>query len=140
MEKQSSSIVFIHTNLYINLSQWDKSSSETINHPNEEELYRLLQEELIKLEWLKLKCWRKGKSITLQELVKMAKDDIHSSIKFIYFCKEHTSLCNKKESTKSNLMSTVKLIEKSNIEISIRAIGRYTSRKSSYATPFRSLP
>lgn len=103
--------VLISTNIYLYHWQWDEDTSEIINHPNSEELNRLLQEEIIKLEWYELQCWKNGHPIKVEDLKHNSYYKENRIIKFVDLCNEYIINSNKKESTKKNLMSTVKIIE-----------------------------
>lgn len=120
--EQSLKAITIHTNVFVLPQQWDEDSSEIINHPNGEALNRLLQEELIRLEWMELQCWKKGKPISLNDLTVIYTSERNEFVTFSEFCKEYISVCDKKESTKLNLMTTVKLIDIFRPEINIEDI------------------
>ena len=109
--RQGANSVDISTNVFIYSYQWKEDTLEIVNHPNGEALNRLLQEELIKLEWMELQYWKKGKPISLQDLYTVIQDSEPANTCFADFCKDYITKCNKKESTKNNLLSTVKILE-----------------------------
>ncbi len=108
---QNSKSIHFSTNVYLYGYQWDENASEIINHPNGETLNRFLQEELIRLEWKELQYWKQGKRFSLKDIDDMLGTCNEEKLSFTEFCKEYISKSNKKETTKNNLMTTVKILE-----------------------------
>lgn len=116
--------VYLPTNVYIKPQYWNKSTQEIMpTHPNYELLNRFLQEQVLNLEWKELQMWKNDTPLTLKELMALDKsNDVIICSSFIEFCKEYISTSRKKESTKKNLMTTVKLISRFDINTSFNQI------------------
>lgn len=104
--------VFIPTNVFLNNWQWDEDTSEIINHPNADELNRFLQEELIKQEWYELQRWKQGNPVNIEDFIINPEIKTYERHNFVDLCSESIYKSNKKDSTKKNLMSTIKIIKK----------------------------
>lgn len=60
--------IYFSTHIYLYPEQWDTRHAIIIKHPQEEELNRMLQEFMLKLQWKELKAWKEGKDISLSLL------------------------------------------------------------------------
>lgn len=54
--------IYFSTHIYLYPEQWDTRHAIIIKHPQEEELNRMLQEFMLKLQWKELKHGKKGKT------------------------------------------------------------------------------
>lgn len=110
--KQVSEKIYLPTNVFIKPNQWNINMQEVnSSHPNHELLNRFLQEFVLKLEWKELQMWKNNTPMTLKKLNSsyMEEDNICDGA-FIDFCKEYIQSGRKRNSTKKNLMTTVKLL------------------------------
>lgn len=111
--QQSSKKVYIPTNVFLKPVYWNNDAQEVLpSHPNHELLNRFLQECILKLEWRELQMWKNNTPLTLEQLVRLeSNDDKNTCLSFTDFCKKYINNSRKRDSTKKNLMTTVKLIE-----------------------------
>lgn len=103
--------IYLTTNVYIQPDNWDKSSSQVINHPQATELNAMLFEFVIHLQGIELGFWKRGIQPTLALLRDAVKKKSPSTITFPVFAKSAISSADKRPSTKENLMSTVNLLQ-----------------------------
>ena len=108
-----SKTVYLPTNVYLKPIQWNQDEQEVLpSHPNHELLNRFLQECMLKLEWKELQMWKNDTPLTLEQLISYENNDTNeNSQPFTDFCRKYISSSRKRESTKKNLMTTVKLID-----------------------------
>ena len=111
--RQVSKTVYLPTNVYLKPIQWDKDEQVVLpSHPNHELLNRFLQECMLKLEWKELQMWKNNTPLSLEQLVSSENNDTKEiSRSFTDFCRKYIISSRKRESTKKNLMTTVKLID-----------------------------
>lgn len=121
--RQVSKTVYLPTNVYLKPVQWNKDEQEVLStHPNYELLNRFLQECMLKLEWKELQMWKNDTPLTLEQLISSENNDTNeSSQPFTDFCRKYISSSRKRESTKKNLMTTVKLIDAFDADTSFKS-------------------
>lgn len=108
--------VYLPTNVFLRPKHWNHFQQEVVSsHPNHELLNRFLQEIMLKLEWKELQMWKNNTPLTLKQLL-MSNNECKEvdSPSFINFCSEYIRVSRKRESTKKNLMSTVKVLSSFN--------------------------
>lgn len=110
--QQFSKRIHLPTNVFLKPSQWNKENQEVLpSHPNHELLNRFLQEYLLKLEWKELQMWKNNTPMTIEQLGKYGMYECRNTdLLFTDFCKEYINNSRKRDSTKKNLITTVKLI------------------------------
>ena len=111
--QQSFKKIYLPTNVFLKPAQWNTDSQEVLpSHPNHELLNRFLQEYILKLEWEELQMWKNNAPLTLEQLG-MPRNCKYKSTNQLFtdFCKEYIKTSRKRESTKKNLMTTVRLID-----------------------------
>lgn len=104
--------IYLPTNVYIKQEYWNPYNQEIASsHPNHELLNRYLQERILKLEWKELQMWKNDTPLTLEQL--MVSNDDNKTINvpsFWDFCRDYICNSRKRESTKKNLLTTVKIL------------------------------
>lgn len=108
--------VYLPTNVFLRPKHWNHFQQEVVSsHPNHELLNRFLQEIMLKLEWKELQMWKNNTPLTLKQLL-MSNNECKEvdSPSFINFCSEYIRVSRKRESTKKNLMTTVKVLSSFN--------------------------
>lgn len=108
--------VYLPTNVFLRPKHWNHLQQEVVSsHPNHELLNRFLQEIMLKLEWKELQMWKNNTPLTLKQLL-MTNNECKEvdSPSFINFCSEYIRVSRKRESTKKNLMTTVKVLSSFN--------------------------
>lgn len=108
--------VYLPTNVFLRPKHWNHFQQEVVSsHPNHELLNRFLQEIMLKLEWKELQMWKNNTPLTLKQLL-MTNNECKEvdSPSFINFCSEYIRVSRKRESTKKNLMTTVKVLSSFN--------------------------
>lgn len=116
--------VYLPTNVFLRPKHWNQHRQEILSsHPNHEILNRFLQEFVLNLEWKELQMWKNNTPLTLKQLI-VSEKGINEVKKtsFINFCKEYISISRKRESTKKNLMTTVKVLNTFNPSTSFNNI------------------
>lgn len=106
--------VYISTRIYLYPYQWDNKKRRIIDHPQMEELNRLLDELVLKLQWRELEMWKKGADVSLDCFKHEISSGKESPDGFITFGRKWVENSSRKESTKRNLMSTILLMEEFN--------------------------
>ncbi|MBM6889145.1 site-specific integrase [Bacteroides caecigallinarum] len=116
--------VYLPTNVFLRPKHWNQHRQEILSsHPNHELLNRFLQEFVLNLEWKELQMWKNNTPLTLKQLIVSEKGiNKVKSPSFINFCKEYISISRKRESTKKNLMTTVKVLNTFNPSTSFNNI------------------
>lgn len=100
--------VYFSTHIYVRPEQWDARKARIICHPHEEELNRMLDEFLLKLQYKELEGWKQGKAISLSMLKLDDSDDSYCN--FFTFGRKWVECSVKKASTKNNLKTTLTLL------------------------------
>lgn len=116
--------VYLPTNVFLRPKHWNHFQQEVVSsHPNHELLNRFLQEIMLKLEWKELQMWKNNTPLTLKQLL-MTNNECKEvdSPSFINFCSEYIRVSRKRESTKKNLMTTVKVLSSFNPNTSFNDI------------------
>lgn len=114
--------IYFSTHIYLSPEQWDKKHATIINHPQEEELNRMLQEFVLQLQWKELKAWKQGKNISLSLLKSDSSRLSASSARFIDFSKHWVENSSHKDSTKNNLQTTLALLKDFNSSLNFEDI------------------
>lgn len=119
---QQSRKVYISTNVYLKPEQWNKKTLQVMSHPNSELLNRYLQEYILRMEWKELRMWKNDTPLTLEQLktnytINTRTDN--ETLKFTDFCREYIDTSRKRDSTKKNLITTVKLIDDFKVKMSL---------------------
>ena len=103
--------LYLSTHFFLEENQWDSKRQQVINHPMAEEFNARLYSFIIELEQIEMSFWRKGIPITLALLKKSNKSSMSADISFTKFAYYTTMNSTKKETTKTNLMSTIHRLE-----------------------------
>lgn len=104
--------IYLTTNVYVKPEHWNKDKSEVINHPQSVELNSMLFEYIIYLQGIELSFWRRGIQPTLALLRDAVKKKSPVNITFTEFARKSIMSADKSNSTKENLMSTVRLLDR----------------------------
>ena len=104
--------IYLTTNIYIKPEYWDKDTSEVINHPQSVELNAMMFEYIIYLQGIELSFWKRGIQPTLALLRDAVKKKLPVNITFTEFARKSIMSADKSNSTKENLMSTVRLLDR----------------------------
>lgn len=122
--KLLSNKVYLPTNVFLKPKFWNFRKQEVMpSHPNHELLNRFLEEHLLKLEWKELQMWKNNTPLTLEQLINADIENTNiNDGAFIDFCKGYINTSRKRDSTKKNLMTTVKLINIFDSGTSFRSI------------------
>lgn len=104
--------IYLTTNIYIRPEYWDKEISEVVNHPQAVELNAMLFEYIIYLQGIELSFWKRGIQPTLALLRDAVQKKSPVNITFTEFSRKAILMADKSESTKENLMSTVRLLDR----------------------------
>ena len=102
--------MYISSNIYVKPEYWDKKTQSIIGHPHATELNTMLYEFIIHLESLELGLWKKGIEPSLSLIRDALKKKRSPDITFTNFCHDVIQQSNRTDSTKSNLLTTVKAL------------------------------
>lgn len=112
---------YFSTHIYLKPSQWSARTSSVCNHPHAEELNYMLEEFMLNLQMRELEAWKQGKEICLQ-LLKEIHEDTAVENKLIPFGGKWIENSPIRESTKSNLNTTLSLLETFSSGITFRQL------------------
>lgn len=112
---------YFSTHIYLKPSQWSARTSSVSNHPHAEELNYMLEEFMLNLQMRELEAWKQGKEICLQ-LLKEIHEDTAVENKLIPFGRKWIENSPIRESTKSNLNTTLSLLETFSSGITFRQL------------------
>lgn len=112
---------YFSTHIYLKPSQWNARTSSVCNHPHAEELNYMLEEFMLNLQMRELEAWKQGKEICLQ-LLKEIHEDTAVENKLIPFGRKWIENSPIRESTKSNLNTTLSLLETFSSGITFRQL------------------
>lgn len=101
---------YISTHIYLSPDQWNKSKSIICNHPHAEELNRMVEEAILKLQFRELSAWKNGEEISLK-ILKEQENRIETNLELATFGRKWVENSTVRESTKSNLLSTLSLLD-----------------------------
>ena len=104
--------IYMTTNVYLQPQHWDKESAQVVNHPQATDLNAYLFESLIHLQGIELAYWKRGVQPTLALLREAVTKKKEVNVNFLQFAKQGIRNADKKDKTKENLMSTVRILEK----------------------------
>lgn len=103
--------MYFSTHIYVTPEQWNKRQQMIVLHPQSEILNRMLDEYILKLQWMELKGWKQGEEISLdllkQPICTQRRSDADS---FIRLGRKWVEQSTRRESTKNNLYTTISLL------------------------------
>lgn len=102
--------VYISTGIYVNPRQWDNYRCEITLHPHAEELNRMLEEFILKLQWEELKSWKRGIHISLSDFKSLNHHIDTENMTFLSFGRNWVEHSLRKDATKKNLLTTLDLL------------------------------
>lgn len=102
--------MYIGSRIYVRPDQWDRKTQSICNHPNAADLNAMLYEFIIHLESLELGLWKRGVSPTLLLIRESLNAGRSPEIRFDKFCQDVIRTSMRTDSTKSNLLTTVRLL------------------------------
>ena len=99
---------YFSTHIYVRPEEWDAKKGQIVSHPQEEYLNRMLDEFLLRLQYIELEGWKQGKEVSLS----MLKEDepAEGKLDFFAFGRTYVAHSRRKESTKNNLNTTLSLL------------------------------
>lgn len=103
--------VYFSTHLYIYPRQWDMRHRQIVSHPQAEDLNRMLDEFMLELQAKELECWKRRKPISLSLLKNEMETGKSDNLGFLSFSRKWVELSMRKESTKSNMYTTLDLLQ-----------------------------
>lgn len=101
---------YFSTHVYLKPDQWNNRASLVCNHPHAEELNYMLEEFVLTLQMRELEAWKQGREICLQ-ILKETDKDTGTENKFVPFGRKWIENSSIRESTKSNLNTTLSLLD-----------------------------
>ncbi len=109
---------YFSTNIYIKPCQWDRAREEIRNHPNATGLNMMIYDARNKLEAMEIELWRNGNEVRLDRLVDLARqrgycksECRNSDVTVSTLMNRYIDTSLNRPSTKSNKMTTLKLLD-----------------------------
>lgn len=112
---------YFSTHVYLKPDQWNNRASLVCNHPHAEELNYMLEEFVLTLQMRELEAWKQGREICLQ-ILKETDKNTGTENKFIPFGRKWIENSSIRESTKSNLNTTLSLLDSFSPSITFRQL------------------
>lgn len=109
---------YFSTKVYLKPDQWDAKRRRVRNHPNADELNRMIYEYMAEIEKKELGMWQQKKSISLDALKDALVTSQGEEESFLAFFRKEILNSRLKESTKQNHLSTLELLRKYKKDIS----------------------
>ena len=104
--------VYFSTKVYLKPEHWDKTRAQVVVHPHSTELNALLFEQIIYLQGVELSFWKRGLQPTLFLLRESVARKAPVDITFTEFARKSIANSDKRDSTKENLTSTVRILDR----------------------------
>lgn len=103
--------IYFKTNIYLRPENWDKQTSQVIDHPQSNDLNAMLFEFVIHLQGIELAFWKRGIQPTLALLRDAVKKNTPINVTFTVFAKEYVKHSDRRQSTKDNLITTINVLQ-----------------------------
>ena len=103
--------IYFKTDLYLKPECWDRRTSQVCCHPQADDLNTMLYEFVLRLQEIELAFWKRGAAATLSLLKEAVRKNKPVNVSFIPFARNAIQTSDKKKSTKSNLLTTVTLLQ-----------------------------
>lgn len=103
--------IYFSTHIYVHPEQWDDRRKQIIAHPQDEELNRMIDESVLRLQWKELEYWKQGKVVSLNLLKPQETESEPVSPELIVFGRKVIAQSWRKESTKRNLNTTLDILQ-----------------------------
>lgn len=103
--------IYFKTNIYLRPENWDKQTSQVIDHPQSNDLNAMLFEFVIHLQGIELAFWKRGIQPTLALLRDAIKKNTPINVTFTVFAKEYVKHSDRRKSTKDNLITTINVLK-----------------------------
>lgn len=104
--------VYFSTKVYLKPEHWDKTRAQVVTHPHSTELNALLFEQIIYLQGVELSFWKRGLQPTLSLLRESVARKVPVDVTFTEFARKSIANSDKRDSTKENLTSTVRILDR----------------------------
>lgn len=102
---------YFGTNIYLLPQEWDRRREQVVRHPNADALNAYLFEMVVNMERIELDLWKRGISPTLKLIKEGMDGESEPEVDFRLFARKAVAESRRKEGTKKNLYSTLKLLE-----------------------------
>lgn len=103
--------IYFKTNIYLRPENWDKQTSQVIDHPQSNDLNAMPFEFVIHLQGIELAFWKRGIQPTLALLRDAIKKNTPINVTFTVFAKEYVKHSDRRKSTKDNLITTINVLK-----------------------------
>lgn len=125
--------IYLSTQLYLRPQEWDKATSQVVNHPQSNELNAMLYEKIIELQSVEIGYWKQGISPSLLDIKNAVKHQVTADITFLTFARRSVSQSSRKEGTKQNMYATIHRMKDFRGDIEIRDVNyKYLTEFESY--------
>lgn len=103
--------IYLSTHVYVKPEQWDKRKALITAHPLGEELNRMINEFILRLQLRELDAWKRGSLIDLSLIKEYSMEKEPRMDDFISFGRKWVEHSSKKVNTRKNLLTTLALLE-----------------------------
>lgn len=100
--------IYLTTNVYLRPEEWDRDTSQVVQHPHANDLNAMLYEKILELQQAEIAYWRKGVSPSLLDLKNAMKHHVTADITFLNFARQSVELSDRREGTKQNIYATLR--------------------------------
>lgn len=103
--------IYFKTNVYLKPEHWNRECAQVCGHPQAEDLNTMLFEFILHLQGIELAFWKRGIPATLSLLKDTVKRHKTVNVTFLAFARDCIAASDKRQSTKDNLTTTVRLLQ-----------------------------
>ncbi len=111
---------YFSTKIYLEADQWDYGRQQVINHDNATYLNAYLYELKLKVEQQELLFWKRGQDCTLDMLKQAVSGHDAITDNFLTFAHRAVDHSTRRPSTKQNMKSTIRILEKTHKTITFQ--------------------
>lgn len=114
--------IYLTTNVYLRPEEWDRDTSQVVQHPHANDLNAMLYEKILELQQAEIAYWRKGVSPSLLDLKNAMKHHVTADITFLNFARNSVEQSNRREGTKQNIYATMHRMKNFRGDVEIRDV------------------
>lgn len=114
--------IYLTTNVYLRPEEWDRDTSQVVQHPHANDLNAMLYEKILELQQAEIAYWRKGVSPSLLDLKNAVKHHVTADITFLNFARNSVEQSNRREGTKQNIYATMHRMKNFRGDVEIRDV------------------
>lgn len=114
--------IYLTTNVYLRPDEWDRDTSQVVDHPQANDLNAMLYEKILELQQVEISYWRKGVSPSLLDMKNAVKRHISADMTFLNFARQSVAQSDRREGTKQNIYATLRRMKEWRGDVEIRDV------------------